>query len=249
MGIQTDMTNRAWRALETFGADPRITDGAFRAYKFDLAYSVRSDMAQDHRRRPGARPAGDGDISRRPGAAARLGPAHRRRTAAAPPWRSSRPCRSPTRWRPASAPDVRAPPSWRRWRGSRRSSAASIRSGARSTASSGASSTCPSTAGPDTFRAVYGQPMADGRLKAVAGDTFIMFVTWDRAGTLSAQSIHQFGSATTDEASPHYADQTPLFVAMKTKPVLFTEDELAGHVKEDYAPGGRRNSSSVERVN
>ena len=39
MGIQTDMTNRAYRAQETFGADPAITAEAFRNYKFDLAYS------------------------------------------------------------------------------------------------------------------------------------------------------------------------------------------------------------------
>jgi penicillin amidase/acyl-homoserine-lactone acylase len=51
-----------------------------------------------------------------------------------------------------------------------------------------------------------------------------------------SDSIHQFGSATLDAASPHYADQTPLFVAMKTKPVLFTEAELAGHVRRDYRP-------------
>jgi penicillin amidase/acyl-homoserine-lactone acylase len=64
-----------------------------------------------------------------------------------------------------------------------------------------------------------------------------MFVTWDRAGTLSSRSIHQFGSATLDASSPHYADQTPLFATMKVKPVLFTEDQLKGHVQRDYRPG------------
>ena len=67
-----------------------------------------------------------------------------------------------------------------------------------------------------------------------------MFVTWDRAGKLSSESIHQFGSATLDPKSPHYADQAPLFVAMKTKPVYFTEDQLKGHVRADYAPGDTR---------
>ena len=95
----------------------------------------------------------------------------------------------------------------------------------------------PIDGGPDVFRAVYGQRGPDGRWVAMAGDTYVMFVTWDRGGNLSSRSIHQFGSATLDETSPHYADQTPLFAQMKTKPVLFTEDQLKGHVVRDYVPG------------
>jgi penicillin amidase/acyl-homoserine-lactone acylase len=93
--------------------------------------------------------------------------------------------------------------------------------------------------GPDIYRAVYGVPQTDGTLTASAGDTFIMFVTWDKAGTLSSDSINQFGSATLDSQSRHYADQTPLFVAMKTKPVLFTQSQLAGNVEADYQPGNK----------
>ena len=94
--------------------------------------------------------------------------------------------------------------------------------------------------GPDTYRAVYGEPQDDGTLTAAGGDTFIMFVKWDRNGKLSSESIHQFGSATLDATSPHYADQTPMFVKMQTKPVLFTDEQLAGHIEEDYAPGERK---------
>jgi len=32
----------------------------------------------------------------------------------------------------------------------------------------------------------------------------------------------------------------PLFVAMKTKPVLFTQAQLAGHIEADYRPGERK---------
>ena len=74
-------------------------------------------------------------------------------------------------------------------------------------------------------------------ITARGGDTFIMFVTWDKNGKLSSQSIHQFGSATLDKTSKHYDDQVPMFVAMKTKPVLFTRDELKGHIEADYLPG------------
>ncbi len=82
-------------------------------------------------------------------------------------------------------------------------------------------------------------PQDDGALTAVDGDTLIMFVTWDRAGRLSSQSIHQFGSATLDKTSKHYDDQVPLFVARKLKPVLFARDQLKGRkdTEADYAPG------------
>jgi len=98
----------------------------------------------------------------------------------------------------------------------------------------------PIDGGPDVYRAVYGVQQADGTLTAVDGDTLIMFVTWDKNGRLSSQSIHQFGSATLDQSSPHYADQSPLFVAMRLKPVWFTEAELKGHIESDYRPGQRR---------
>jgi penicillin amidase/acyl-homoserine-lactone acylase len=74
----------------------------------------------------------------------------------------------------------------------------------------------------------------------MAGDTFVMFVTWDKAGKLTSESIHQFGSATLDRNSPHYADQARMFAAMRTKAVLFTQAQLAGHVEADYRPGERR---------
>jgi penicillin amidase/acyl-homoserine-lactone acylase len=91
--------------------------------------------------------------------------------------------------------------------------------------------------GPDAFRAIYGERQKDGIYTAIAGDTLIMFVEWDRVGNLSSQSIHQFGSATLDETSPHYADQAPMFAAMQTKPVLFWKEQQAGQMKETYVPG------------
>ena len=76
MGIQTDMTNRAYRAQETFGADPAITAEAFRAYKFDLAYSERSDFAREIAEVIKVDPGSDNGSQCRPSAAQGLGPAH-----------------------------------------------------------------------------------------------------------------------------------------------------------------------------
>lgn len=68
--------------------------------------------------------------------------------------------------------------------------------------------------GPDTLRAIYGAGQAldeNGQIRAVAGDTYIMFVEWDATGEMRSRSIHQYGSATLDRMSPHYADQAVLF--------------------------------------
>ena len=236
MGIQTNMTNRAYRAQETFGADSHISAQAFRAYKFDIAYSARSDVAKVVAMVMALDPRGAPDIA----AAQRLLGGWDRRTnvgsrAAALALAVARPIA--TAWAEhRAAPDARATlvaamadlkahfgridPQWGQLN--------RIIRGKVDLAIDG---------GPDTYRAVYGEPQKTGVLKAVAGDTFIMFVTWDKAGRLDSESVHQFGSATLDATSKHYADQTPLFVAMGTKPVRFTDAQLAGHVEADYAPG------------
>ena len=38
-------------------------------------------------------------------------------------------------------------------------------------------------------------------------------------------------------AGGHYADQTELFTRLQTKPVWFTEQQLAGHVEREYTVG------------
>ena len=62
-------------------------------------------------------------------------------------------------------------------------------------------------------------------------------VTWDAAGRVSAQSIHQFGSATSRPDSPHYADQAPLFVQRQLKPVWMDEMEIRANLAAAYRPG------------
>jgi acyl-homoserine-lactone acylase len=237
MGIQTNMTNRAYRAEETFGRDRAMTDASFRAHKFDDAYSARSKVVRIVSQLVAINPGGDQDV-----AAAQDILRHWDR-------KSDRTDRAtaltvltvmklydfddnPTGMTPLEAlrqtiADLkehfgRIDPQWGQIN--------RIRRGKLDLAIDGA---------PDVFRAVYGALQPDGTLTAQGGDTLIMFVTWDRNGTLSSQSIHQFGSATLDASSPHYADQTPLFVTEKTKPVLFTEDELKGHIEADYRPGER----------
>ncbi len=239
MGVQTNMTNRAWRLTETYAADPVISAEDFRAYKFDLAYSRKSELAGVMAEIAKLDPGGDADL-----AAAK---------ALLAGWdlRTDRDSRAAAlgvmtalaviNGRAGDGPKVsagealaaaiktlrtgfgRIDPTWGEVNRIRRGDV-----------------DLPIDGGPDILRAVYGKPEADGRLTGVAGDTYIMFVTWDRAGNLSSESIHQFGAGAERPTSKHYADQVALFAAMKTRPVLFTETQLAGKVVEDYRPGRRR---------
>ena len=77
---------------------------------------------------------------------------------------------------------------------------------------------------------------ADGRLAVKHGDSFIMFMGWDPQGRVHSRSIQPFGAATTRPDSPHYTDQAALFVQHRTKPVWFSPSELRQHVERMYRP-------------
>jgi len=235
LGVQTNMTNRAMRAQETFGADPHISDEPFRRYKFDLVYSTRSKVWKIVQDLIAVDPKGDADLKAAQDVLRRWdrGMDMHNRSAALVSLTTEAILASDYSGKPAPTPMEtlkaaittlkthfgRLDPEW--------GEVNRIRRGKLNLAIDG---------GADTYRSVWGDPQKDGTLNADAGDTFIMFVSWDKAGRLHSDSIHQFGSATLDPASPHYGDQTPMFVKMQTKPVLFTEPQLAGHVTRDYAP-------------
>jgi acyl-homoserine-lactone acylase len=95
----------------------------------------------------------------------------------------------------------------------------------------------PLDGGNDTLRAsTLWDVEEDGRLKVRHGDSFIMFVQWDQAGRVRSESVQPFGSATTRPASPHYADQAPLFVEKRLKPVLFEPSALLAINPRRYRP-------------
>ena len=93
----------------------------------------------------------------------------------------------------------------------------------------------PLDGGPDILRAIYSK-MIDNRRVARHGDCFFQMVEWDQNGKISAESIHQFGSATLDETSVHYHDQAYLFSQMKMKPSWLELDSIKKYLKISYKP-------------
>jgi len=87
----------------------------------------------------------------------------------------------------------------------------------------------PVQGGPDTLRAIYGRVQENGQLRAVAGDGLVVLVEWDRNGVLKSKSIHQYGSATQDETSVHFDDQIMLYANEQMKETFFNTAELEKH--------------------
>ena len=80
----------------------------------------------------------------------------------------------------------------------------------------------PLDGGSDTLRAsTLWDVDDDGRLSVKHGDSFVMFMEWEKGKPVRSQSIQPFGSATTRPDNPHYNDQSTLFIQHRLKPVHF----------------------------
>ena len=237
-GIETRLTNRSLREFEQLNADPSITREKFRQYKFDKTYSAKSQIASMVKDLLARDFTGDKllldaqEVLRRYDLTANMesrGNALATITALPVfvPTYQGKPAGDPVASLRNAAQTLlqhfgRLDPEWGEVNRLRRGTL-----------------DLPAGGGQDTLRAVEStvEPGNDGKFEANKGDTLIYFVEWDPNGKVSAESIHQFGSATLDAASPHYADQTPLFQRQEMKPVWLDESEVRKHLEREYRPG------------
>lgn len=237
-GIDEGMTNRALRALELFGADDAITEEEFYAYKYDWHYSPESQAAKLRDRILNELESDDPivldaleilrnwDLSTDPdntGAAVAIlamEPVVRSELFGRPAPKLVELFQEKARALKETFGRIDVP-----WREVNR-----LVRGDQNLGMGG---------GPDVLHAVYGD-WNGTHLEGVAGDCYVLMVTWDHDGAVRSRSVHQFGSATLDESAPHYADQAPLFAVRDTKPVRLEEDDLRQHITAEYRPGDPR---------
>lgn len=236
LGIETDTTNRARRALELMGANPSIAAADLYAIKFDTGVSRASWAGRWYADIAAVDPRGDAMLAKaqalmttwdwkfdgrgRAGALAVIL------------------MRAGQKWHYQRLPELDP-------RDELRKAATYLQThfgrldpplGTVLRLRQG-STDLPMDGGPDTLRAAsLWDEAPDGRLVVRHGDSFVMMMAWDKAGRVASQSIQPYGAAITRPASPHFADQAPLFVRHRMKPVWFEPAKLRDHLERVYRP-------------
>ena len=88
--------------------------------------------------------------------------------------------------------------------------------------------------GPDVLRAIYGRNDDAGDLKAAGGDGLYIHVSWDKNKKQNSKSIHQYGSATQNSDSVHFDDQIDLYAEESYKQTFFEESLLDENISRIY---------------
>jgi penicillin amidase/acyl-homoserine-lactone acylase len=237
LGIESRLTNRGLRALELFGGDASITREEFRAYKYDKRYAQESDAQRIVAEILAADFAGDADLiagqqllRRWRGGAEADDPAAALAILSATPVVMAKLQGKPP---PSVLGSYRAAQrTLLRYHGRLGVPWGEVNRFRRGPLD------LPANGGPDVLRALEDFELEDDGTYAVnSGDSLVIFVEWDRSGRQTVESIHQFGSATLDAKSPHYADQVELFLSEQTKTVPMDRDQLAAQLTRDYRPG------------
>lgn len=241
LGIEDDITNRSTRLIELFEASEQIDEARLKAIKYDTAYAKSGYAKAWIDRLLALDPKGDADLAKA------------QALVRAWDWRLDgkgqgdalalmvlRPANKRHYQRTADGPDPRT--TLKEAAGHLQTHFGTLdpKLGALLRLRHGEGThgvDLPLDGGNDTIRAsTLWDVEPDGRLKVRHGDSFIMFVTWDKAGKLKSESIQPFGSATTRPGSPHYNDQAPLFVRHRLKPVLFDPAALWASKPRIYRP-------------
>lgn len=236
LGVETDTTNRGTRALELMGADPSISDADLHAIKFDSGVARDGYLGRWYATLLAVDPKGDALLERAHDLLAQWdwnydgkGPADSLAFSI---------LRVPNRWHyeRKAQPDPRTVLTEAATYLEKHFGKLDVPLGNFIRLQQG-SVDLPLDGGPDSLRAATSyDELPDGRLAIKHGDSFIMFVSWDRAGKVRSESIQPYGAASTRPESKHYTDQAQLFVQHRLKPVWFDPRELRAHEERRYRP-------------
>ncbi|MAJ50249.1 MAG: peptidase S45 [Flammeovirgaceae bacterium] len=87
----------------------------------------------------------------------------------------------------------------------------------------------------DVLAAMYSRPYRDGKVKGVAGESYIMLVRYPITGLPIIETIHSYGASNHPD-SPHFNDQMEMFVEQKRKSMTLDIDIVRQNAESIYHP-------------
>ena len=88
---------------------------------------------------------------------------------------------------------------------------------------------------PDVITAMHSKPYKDGKLKVMAGESYIELVKFPKNGLPEIESVTNFG-ASGHADSPHYTDQMDMFLNKQTKKMTLDKAEVLKTAERVYSP-------------
>ncbi len=88
---------------------------------------------------------------------------------------------------------------------------------------------------PDVLAAAYSKPAKDGRFVGWIGDSYTMFVAYDKNGPVRIESLHPYGTSSNPD-SPHFNDQMSLYSKQQTKTLTMDKATIFKNAKKIYHP-------------
>ena len=87
----------------------------------------------------------------------------------------------------------------------------------------------------DVIAAMGTNYMGEGKVRASAGESYIMMVRYPKDGLPIIETVNVFGASTRPD-SPHYLDQVDLFLNQKRKPMTLDIEEVRKNAERIYHP-------------
>ena len=87
----------------------------------------------------------------------------------------------------------------------------------------------------DVLAAMYSRAYKEGKVKGVAGDSYIMLVRYPSQGLPIIETVNSYGASNRPE-SPHYADQMKMFVNQERKQMTLDIDLVRDKAEKIYHP-------------
>ena len=88
---------------------------------------------------------------------------------------------------------------------------------------------------PDVLTASHARPYKDGKVKVEQGESYIALARFSKTGLPEIETMISYGNST-NENSPHFADQMEPYLAKQPKKMTLDKEEILKNAVRNYHP-------------